>query len=69
MGVKNGYTDNLTIDRADNEKGYCPDNCRWVTRAVQQENTSRTHFLTYKGETKSITEWAKDDWNKKKCFI
>ncbi len=57
--LKNGYADNLTIDRADNEKGYCPDNCRWVTRAVQQENTSRTHFLTYKGETKSITEWAK----------
>ena len=57
--VENGYKDNLTLDRRNNEEGYSPENCRWVTRAVQEENTRRTHFLTYKGKTKSITEWAK----------
>ncbi len=36
--LSNGYADNLTIDRIDNDKGYSPDNCQWLTRA---ENTRR----------------------------
>ena len=28
----------LTIDRIDNDKGYSPDNCRWVTDADQNRN-------------------------------
>lgn len=35
----NGYRDNLEIDRIDNDKGYYPDNCRWVTRHQQMQNT------------------------------
>ena len=36
--VSHGYADNLTIDRIDNTKGYCPENCRWVTIQEQQKN-------------------------------
>lgn len=36
--VANGYRDNLTIDRKDNDKGYSPDNCRWITRAENNRN-------------------------------
>lgn len=36
--MSNGYADNLTIDRKDNEKGYSPDNCRWTTTAEQNRN-------------------------------
>lgn len=30
----------LTLDRRDNNKGYEPDNCSWVTRREQQNNIS-----------------------------
>ena len=56
--LNNGYTDNLTIDRIDYTKGYCPNNCRWVTYKVQCNNTKRNHIITYKGETKTMAQWS-----------
>ena len=36
--LSNGYADNLTLDRINNDLGYSPDNCRWVTPREQCKN-------------------------------
>ena len=36
--MANGYRDDLTIDRIDNNGNYEPSNCRWTTMAVQRKN-------------------------------
>lgn len=36
--LANGYKGGLTIDRKDNDKGYAPDNCQWVTSKEQNNN-------------------------------
>lgn len=36
--ISNGYADNLTIDRIDVNGNYCPENCRFITRAENNKN-------------------------------
>ena len=57
--VTHGYEQGLTIDRKDNDLGYSPDNCRWVDRITQQNNTRRNKLVTFNGETRSIAEWSR----------
>lgn len=37
-GIANGWQPGLQIDRRDNDKGYSPDNCRFVTARVNSNN-------------------------------
>lgn len=56
----NGYDDSLELDRIDNDRDYCPDNCRWVTHKENMRNRPNTRFLTAWGETKAIADWILD---------
>lgn len=48
--MNNGYSEELTIDRIDNNKGYSPDNCRWTTNTEQQRNKTTNIRVVYNGE-------------------
>lgn len=56
--MKEGYKDDLTIDRIDNTKGYSKKNCRWVSFAQQQRNKTNNRLISFRGETLCIVEWA-----------
>lgn len=58
--MENGYSDELSIDRKEQDGNYCPENCRWATREEQNNNQRRNRFITAFGETKTATQWAKD---------
>lgn len=40
--LSNGYKENLSIDRIDNELGYFPGNCKWSTNFEQAQNKRNT---------------------------
>ena len=43
--LSHGYADNLEIDRKDNDLGYCPENCQWITRSenIAKKNKPYTY--------------------------
>lgn len=50
---------NTTIDRIKNSKGYSKENCRWATQDEQANNRRSTILIEYKGDVKSMKQWAK----------
>lgn len=56
----NGYRDDLTIERKDNDGNYCPENCEFIPKEEQSKNRRNLHLVEYKGKVKMISDWARD---------
>ena len=56
--LNNGYKENLTIDRIDNNGDYSPQNCKWTSLKEQARNRRSTALYFLNGETKPLAEWA-----------
>jgi hypothetical protein len=54
--LANGFDKSLQIDRIDNDKGYSPDNCRWVTQKENSRNKERTIWLEIDGKSITMSE-------------
>lgn len=53
-----GYREGLTIDRTDNNKPYSKENCRWLDRKSQCNNTRKNVLITFDGKTLTSSRWA-----------
>lgn len=56
--LSNGYKEGLTVDRIDVNGWYSPENCRWATYKEQNNNQTENHWVTYRGETHTISQWS-----------
>lgn len=57
--LANGYENNLSIDRIDGTKDYCPENCRWTDRFGQQSNIKNNWIVKINGKEYCLSAAAR----------
>lgn len=57
--IENGYQYPLSIERVDFNKGYSPDNCKWIPFEMQGKNSRSVKPFTFRRKTMNLSEWAK----------
>jgi len=48
-----------TLDRKNNDRGYYPSNCRWVSGTSQCNNMRKNVRISYRGKTLTLAEWSR----------
>jgi hypothetical protein len=57
--MANGYESGLAIDRRENDSGYSPENCRFVTCIENANNTRKNLFVEYNNEKFTLAQLAR----------
>lgn len=58
--INNCYSDNLELDRIDNNGGYNPKNCRYVNRITNCNNKRNTQNIEINGVKKPLMDWVRE---------
>lgn len=56
--LTHGYIKGLTLDRICPDKKYCPENCRWISRAENTRRAGKVNWITVNNETLTGHQWA-----------
>ena len=57
--LANGYADNLTIDRIDNDGNYDPSNCQWITHSANVRKSNERFTMDEVVEIRKIINYGK----------
>lgn len=49
-----------SLGRIDNDKDYCPENCRWELPEEQANNKTNNIFIKYGGKTQTLAQWSRE---------
>lgn len=56
--LSSGYSLDLTIDRIDAEKDYCPENCQWIPLVENSRKAGKVNWITVDGTTLTGRQWS-----------
>lgn len=56
--IQNGYSETMSLDRIDVNRGYSPSNCRWADIKTQNNNKRNNHIVSYNGQSLTVTQWG-----------
>lgn len=58
--IKNGWKTGLEIDRRDNDLGYSPDNCRFVTNKINSNNKRNNRLIKFNSKIQTLAQWSEE---------
>jgi hypothetical protein len=56
--MKDGYEENLSLERKDPDGDYTKSNCKWATMKEQARNKRNSVYIEYDGQNRTCAEWA-----------
>jgi hypothetical protein len=50
----------LSLERKNNNRGYCKSNCKWASTKTQNRNKRDTRLVTFRGRAQCCSDWARE---------